>query len=185
PYLNKALALAPADETILSIKKLYDAETAENRRARGAINSANQHAPSTGFRFKAALYLAGFIEKRYTVLAPLVGPLLKKAVQWEPESLSAALRLARWQLRNDKGSEALKIVERHLRDKPNFPPLLELAGRIYIGRGEKTKAVAVLSKLLEVYPGHPDWLSYTKFINKYGPDAGIDREQPPEEISPL
>ncbi|MFO7605361.1 MAG: hypothetical protein R6W72_03520, partial [Desulfurivibrionaceae bacterium] len=170
-YLTKALALAPADKTILSIKKLYDAETAENRRARRAINSASQLAPSTGFRFKAALYLAGFIETKYTVLNPLVGPLLKTAVQLEPESLPAALELARWQMRNGRVEEALNFVEHHRRDNPNSPPLLEMAGQVYIMQDKKEKAAVVLNQLLEVYPGHPAWNSYARFINTYGTKA--------------
>jgi tetratricopeptide (TPR) repeat protein len=172
-YLAKALTIAPADEKTLAIKKIFDEETARNRRARAAISSAAQPAASTGFGFKAALYIAGFIEKRYTLLDPLVGPLLQKAVQWEPESLPAALKLARWQLQNGEADEALKIVERHLRDSPNFPPLLELAGQGYITQGEKRKAADMFSKLLEVYPGHSAWTKYTGFIKKYGKAAGV------------
>ena len=98
------------------------------------------------------------------MLAPLIGPLLKKAVQLEPESLRAALRLARWQLQNGKVDDALKLAEDHLRDNPDFPPLLELAGKCYFVQEKKEEAAAMFNKLLEVYPGHPNWRRYENFI---------------------
>jgi tetratricopeptide (TPR) repeat protein len=183
-YLAKALTLAPADETLQAIKKLFEEETAGNRRARATISRENQPAAATGFGLKAALYLAGFIERKYTLLDPLVGPLLRKGVQWAPESLPAALKLARWQLQHAKADEAIKLVESHLRDSPHSPSLLELAGQIYIAQDEKGKAAVVLHKLLEVYPGHPAGTRYTDFIKKYGKATGVSERRLPDRITP-
>ncbi len=172
-YLFKALALAPADEKLLAIKKVLDDETSRNQQAQALISKTNKPAASTDLGFQAALFFTRFIEKRYTVLAPLVGPLLKKAVQLEPESLSAVVKLARWLLNNGKVPEALKLVEHHLIENPTSPTLLELAGQCYIILDEKDKAAILLNKLLEIYPGHPNWYKYTKFVNEYVPDAEI------------
>ncbi|MEN8135692.1 MAG: tetratricopeptide repeat protein [Thermodesulfobacteriota bacterium] len=165
-YLAKALAIDPAHEKSLIIKKIIADETARNRRARVAINRAKA-AGSSYLPFKSAFYLADFIEERYRLLDPLVGPLLKKAVRLEPESLNAALRLARWQLQNGKVDEALKLAEGHLSANPDFPPLLELAAKCYFFQEKNEKAANMLSRLLEVYPGHPDWIKYTKFIQNF------------------
>jgi tetratricopeptide (TPR) repeat protein len=169
-YLAKALAIDPANEETLAIKKIFDDETARNRLARVAISRANRPATSTGFRFKAAFYLAEFIEKRYRLLNPWLGPLLKKAVRLEPKSLSAALRLGYWQLQNGKVDDALKLAKGLLADNPEFPPLLDLAGQCYFIQEKKEQAVSMLKKLLEVYPGHPDRRRYTKYIRDFSRD---------------
>jgi tetratricopeptide (TPR) repeat protein len=169
-YLAKALAIDLANEEILAIKKIFDDETARNRLARVASSRANRPATSTGFRFKAAFYLAEFIEKRYRLLNPWLGPLLKKAVRLEPKSLSAALRLGYWQLQNGKVDDALKLAKGLLADNPEFPPLLDLAGQCYFIQEKKEQAVSMLKKLMEVYPGHPDQRRYTKYIRDFSRD---------------
>jgi tetratricopeptide (TPR) repeat protein len=178
-FLAKAASEDPADKNYLAIKKIYDSETAGNRWARGAISRAYTSTASPGFLSDLALSLAGFIEKRYTVLSPLVGPLLHKAVQLAPDSLPAALNLAGWLLQQDRVAKTLALTEKHLAANPDSPPLLELAGQCYFALGDNEKTAATLSKLLEIYPGHPNWRQYTNFLRTYVANPATTAENPP------
>lgn len=165
-YLAKALAITPEHEKSLDIKKIIDDETTKNRLARMKINSTSKPEAYTNLRFKSAFYLAKFFETKYTLLDNLVGPLLKKAVQLKPESLSAALKLAQWHLQNGEIGDALELAESHLLKNQDNPTLLELAGKCYSIQGEIEKTKTVLIKLLDIYPGHPNWKKYKKFIQE-------------------
>lgn len=166
-YMAKALTIAPTNETALAIKKIWNDETGQNQRALMAISSANQPAASTSLHFKATSWLAGFFATRYTVLDHWVEPLLKKAVQLEPESIGAALRLAQWQVQNNEVDEAVKLTEHHLATKPDLAPLLEIAAKGYFVQGKNDLAATMLERLLEVYPATRDWKRYRKFILAY------------------
>ncbi|MDF1578569.1 MAG: tetratricopeptide repeat protein [Desulfobulbales bacterium] len=165
-YLNKSLTIAPGNDPALAIEKIIADETGRNQLAREMIASTMKPVVSTGLPFRLTLYAADFI-KKWHIPDHLTDLLLEKAVQLEPESIHAALKLSGFKLQNGNIDDALKIIERHLQGKPSSPPLLELAGKCYFARGNNRKAAEMLSRLLEIYPGHPEWKRYSRFIRTY------------------
>jgi tetratricopeptide (TPR) repeat protein len=172
-YLSKALSIDPDNLKIQNLKKSFDEEVNQNRQARLATNriEINNAGNSADFRSGLALDLAELIQNRYTLLNTMVGPLLKKAVQLEPDSTKAALKLAHWYLQNGNIEDTLQLVEKHLLKHPELAPLLELAAKCYFKLGENEKAAAELYKLLNVYPGHPNRKRYANFILAYYENA--------------
>lgn len=167
PYLSQALAIAPANQQALALSQIVNDESARNQRAQQAISSATKPAPASTLRYKAIFSLVEFIENKYRLLTPLVEPMLHRLVRLEPTDPSAILKLARRQLQNGEVAQALQNAEDYLQHSPDSPPLLELAAKCYFSRGDKDHAVASLSRLLAVYPGHPDWRIYKKFVAAY------------------
>lgn len=166
-YLDRALAIAPNLEKSLEIKEIINGEIARNLLAQAKMAALEKAAPPPGFRSSATFYLADLFAHRYPVLAGLVGPLRKKAMQLAPESPIAALKLARWQLENNESAEALLTAEKLLVKDPANPAFLELAAKCYFVEGKNEAAAARLDKLLAIYPGNPNWRKYRQFILAY------------------
>lgn len=181
-FLTKALAISPDNQKFLALKKLFNEETNKNQQVEDTKRRFEQADSRRGLRFRLYLYLTEFINKNYTPFNQFTPHLLKKAVQLEPDSTRAALRLATWQLQNDDTENALWLAEKHLQKWPAYPPLLELAAKCYSVQGMNKEAASKLHRLLDVYPGHPARNKYAEFVEKYYPSAEDRAQKPPHEV---
>ena len=120
--------------------------------------------------YRTSLYLAAFIEKHYTPLHFFAGWLIRKADQLEPNDPFVALYLSRWLMKENNVDAALDILLKSIERHPDFVPILDMYAQVLLKAGREEERADVLKHIIDIYPGHPRWKKYEKFIKAYGVD---------------
>jgi tetratricopeptide (TPR) repeat protein len=79
---------------------------------------------------------------------------LEKALAIDPSSMDALTTLTALDLQEKHGDEAVRRIEQHLKQSPDSPSLLLLAGRSFAAGGAKSKAEEALRRLIELEPSN-------------------------------
>ena len=108
-----------------------------------------------------------FILQYYKPLSGLAGRLLTRANTMYPEDPFVILNLASWLISQGKTDFALEAIEKGITIQPDFVPLLDLAGKVYNANMMVEKKIMTYKKILELYPGHPQWFNYENKLNQY------------------
>lgn len=73
----------------------------------------------------------------------------------------------------EKITEVDNLIKKH----SDFPPLLSLSAKLYLATGDNEKALATISRLLDIYPAHPHWLYWEQMKTKLNMKKNENRKK--------
>jgi len=156
-YLKKAKKAAENDNLIINYEeKLQEIE--EKNRFEKQISSLEEHSQSIQNRkYVILMTTIKFIEKYYHPFLFTIDWLLEKAESIAPDDPFIAIAKSKQLLRKGKTEEALSQIGKGIQKNPKFFPLYELGSNIYQATGRYREESDAIRKVLELYPGHPQW----------------------------
>ena len=92
--------------------------------------------------------------------------MLLQARNIDPENPFLPVYLAKWHMGNGRINEAVSILEGYLNRDENFVPVLEQLGLCYQQKKDYPKSLEIFKKILDIYPGNPNWRNYLSYIYK-------------------
>lgn len=165
-FLEQAEKFDPDDKRVRSIRAELTEITEKNHQATTRSDISSDMACTTSTSVRNLLWLAEFIVEQYAPLRSQAGHILETANQMEPANPFVSASKARWHLAMNQPEAAVKTAEALIPRYPDFPPLLEVAGNSYLAINRPDKAAMVFTHLLSIYPGHPQWQSFTNEISQ-------------------
>ncbi|MCF6290496.1 MAG: tetratricopeptide repeat protein [Desulfobacterales bacterium] len=164
-YLQTARELQPEHPLLQQLQGELEEQLEKNRLARQQFQISNDQAYRDNGWFRFYITLARFVMSHYP---PLMGRplywLLDQARGSAPDSPFVAVYLARWEMHNGRQEEAVQRLERALRSQPDNVMLLGALGPDYLGLGRTGQAVEIFTRILELFPGHPQWAQLEKIV---------------------
>ena len=109
---------------------------------------------------------ARFIMTDYSPLLFLTDRLLNKAEAIAPGDPFVALYKVRWLMQMHKFDEAVIQITESMKQHPDFVPLLEFGGDIFLQIKDNDRAAKIFKHILAIYPGVAKWQKYQKIIGQ-------------------
>ena len=164
-YLEAARKLRPEHPLLRQLQGELDEQLEKNRLARQQFQISNDQAYRNNGGFRFYISLARFVMSHYPPLRgrPLYW-LLNRARNSAPDSPFVAVSLARWEMQNGRKEEAVQRLESALSNQPDNVMLLGAIGPYYLGLGRTDRAVEVFTRILELFPGHPQWAQLEEIV---------------------
>ncbi len=166
-YLDAARVLQPELPRLQQLQEELEEQLAKNRLARQRFQISNDRAYRENGRFRFYITLARFVMSHYPPLngRPLYW-LLNRARSSAPDNPFVAVYLARWEMQNGRKGAAVQRLERALHNQPDNVMLLGALGTDYLGLGRVDQAVELFSRILELFPGHPQWAQLERIVGQ-------------------
>jgi tetratricopeptide (TPR) repeat protein len=167
-YLQDAQTLEADPGEINPMIERFQAVMGQNKQKARESNIAKNETYADNRAFRLYLKAFDFIEKEYWPLKDKpAGWLLQQAGNIDPENPFLPVYWARWHMRNGRVDAALVILEDSLRKEENFVPVLEQLGLCYQQKKDYPKIIEIFTKILDIYPGNPNWKNYLSYVYKY------------------
>jgi len=167
-YLQDALKLeGESAESTSELERLQAIMVKNRQKARES--NIRKNATYAGNRvFRLYLKAVDFIFRDYWPLKNKpAGWLLKQARNIDPENPFLVVYWAKWHMANGRVNEAVSLLEDYLNRQENFVPVLEQLGLCYQQQKDYPKSVEIFEKILEIYPGNPNWKNFLSYIYRY------------------
>jgi tetratricopeptide (TPR) repeat protein len=159
----------------LSINKFQELSTvlddiiSKNKKS-ASISDINQHKLFiTDAKYRKNIKIMAFINKHYSPLkfiARNIMATMTREYADDPFVLEMNINNTDDHLSSaEKIAEIDKLTEKY----SDYPQILSLAANLYLAIGAKDKALPTITKLLDIYPAHPNWLYWEQMKTKLRP----------------
>ncbi|MFC1512821.1 hypothetical protein ACFL5J_00035 [Thermodesulfobacteriota bacterium] len=156
-YLNKAKLISENDYEYVFLNNKLQNILNKNQQSYFLINIKNNPHYQSNLTYKLLSNGVRIIETNYRPLHPALGWILQKTHKAYPGDPFVALSLCRWYIDNNNYKDAKRLIENNLNNSPESPLFLDEMARISILQNQLPEALKAYRKLLEIYPGHPQW----------------------------
>lgn len=157
-----------SSEKFIELSLVLDDQQAKSQRS-AASSDINQHRRMLNdSRYRNNIKIISFINKHYPPLKFVARNLLSTMARDYPEDpfvreMYVGANYDDFLSSADSISKIDDLTEKY----SDFPPILSLAAKLYMVKGDRDKALATITTLLNIYPAHPHWLYWEQVITKF------------------